>query len=158
MNPFDLAGPQFLGVFAVVAFLGLMAAWWIRRSYREPDGLPREEPELHPYEVAHLAGGATLAVNAALTHLVERGNLKFDEVGGWLRPSKALTAGAHPLEKAIFNSTYVEFKVNDARETAADAVGDMRRRLERLRLEMPADRAWRARIWSAAIMLAVAAF
>src|SRR5262245_14721939 len=122
MNPFDLPGPSFLGVFALVAFLGLMAAWWIRRSYREPDGQLREEPELHPYEVAHLAGGATLAVNAALTHLVEQGKLKFDEEGGWLRPSKALTAGAHPLEKAICGTAQVEFHVNDAREGAADAV------------------------------------
>ena len=57
MNPFDLTGPQFLGLYAVVALLALFVAVIVRLVCAGPsDPLP-EDPRLHPYEWAHLAGG-----------------------------------------------------------------------------------------------------
>jgi uncharacterized protein (TIGR04222 family) len=91
MNPFELLGPEFLAFYTV-----LLAGAWVVTSllarslagrgqlYRR-DLLPEEE--LHPYEVAYLAGGDDLAVEATLASLIH--NRKLDVEGGTLSWSVA---------------------------------------------------------------------
>ena len=71
MNPFDLRGPDFLVVYLVVFAVVMALAGLLRWYLRLPGGEPQlEVTELSPYEIAYLAGGENLAVNAAIARLV----------------------------------------------------------------------------------------
>jgi uncharacterized protein (TIGR04222 family) len=67
MNPFDLPGPEFLGLYAVLFVAAVTVAVFLRWYLRLPsDEPPRDGIELTAHEVAYLAGGPVLAVNAAM--------------------------------------------------------------------------------------------
>jgi hypothetical protein len=48
MGPFDLPGPQFLALYAVLVALGFLLAWLLRRSARAPRGTSASEKWLEP--------------------------------------------------------------------------------------------------------------
>jgi uncharacterized protein (TIGR04222 family) len=136
MDPFDLPGPQFLLLYAVLVALGFLLAWLLRRSARAPADELDHDPDLHPYEVAHLAGGPTQAVNAALARLIEAGVLKLDDKGEWLSRTGTELAPFHPLEQAILHGRPGDFKVKDARAAADLEVTRIEERLQEMGLEL----------------------
>src|SRR5262249_7894118 len=158
MTPFDLTGPEFLTLYAVVVGVAVVAGVLLRRSLRGPADPPLETPRLDPYEAAHLAGGATLAVNAAVARLVHADVLKLDESSGTLHRHGELPADAHPLEKAAYDANLEALTVRELRVAVAPEAAKIRERLEQLGLELPAEQASKARWWPVLLMLAVTAF
>src|SRR5262245_19086514 len=72
MNIFDLPGPQFLGVYAVLLVAGISVALMIR-SLRGPSAdANMKSLDLQPVEVALLAEGDEHAVRTALAGLAHR--------------------------------------------------------------------------------------
>src|SRR5262245_41771514 len=113
MNPFDLTGPQFIALYAGLAVFGVIVAAVLRYNLRTPADPYIEEPVLRPYEVAHLAGGATGAVNAALARMIQGQTLDFDEKSGKLLVRGPLLVGADPLEEAIIRTNDTAFTVKE---------------------------------------------
>jgi uncharacterized protein (TIGR04222 family) len=158
MNPFDLVGLQFLALYASLAAVALVLALGLRRLLRGPaDELP-EAPRLHPYTMAHLAGGPKQAVDAALTHLVESGVLKLGGKGDVLQLVGEAPEDAHPLEEAILASGDFAFSVKGARAAAARPAERIGVRLRKLGLEMAPTRAWVAGGVVPALLTAVVMF
>ncbi len=100
MNPFDISGPDFLRLYAVLLAVLVVVAAIVRHSLRTPaDGPGR--PQLDPYPTAYLAGGWQAAAEAAIVSLTARGILSLD-------PSERLVAVTvqpmlqHPVERAMF--------------------------------------------------------
>jgi uncharacterized protein (TIGR04222 family) len=74
MNPFDLPGPQFLGLFVVGGFVALLVAVGTKHflaSIGKPPADVRER--LRPEQLAYLVGGLERAVEAAVAALHHRG-------------------------------------------------------------------------------------
>ena len=159
MNPFDLPGPEFLKLFAVVALVAsvlsivlvILMRWWLGRdAYTSP---LEDNPDLGPYEVAYLSGGETLAINAATSDLIRRGLLVVDAEGGVirkgqreprLRRSDKRTKPADKLEKSIHGS--LSSDVGDSasflgiRPKVSKACDQIRERLEGYGLLITSDR------------------
>ena len=107
-NLFDAHGPQFLGFFAVALLVAVCIAavirWYMRRSVEEPFPEPLH---LDPYEVAYLAGGDEVAVNAALASLASRHMLIVDGNERRLSRQNSYVPGPlHPLEEAVFDAVH----------------------------------------------------
>jgi uncharacterized protein (TIGR04222 family) len=106
MNPYELDGPSFLGLYLLLLATTVVAAFVVRRLLRLPAAdAPESAVDLSPYEIAFLSGGARTATDAGIVRLVHRGVVQLDERKGLLgrRGGETLT-DAHPLEKAIFNA------------------------------------------------------
>jgi uncharacterized protein (TIGR04222 family) len=102
MSPFDLQGPAFLELYAVVFFGAVALAAFLRWALRPPAPDPwQETPALDPYEVAYLAGGQRLAINAALARLVHRGVFTVSHSHTYLTFRAELPPGAHRLEQRL---------------------------------------------------------
>lgn len=134
MNPFDWSGPVFLQAYIALATLAIVVALaWRHRLQSRRAG--ERSPELHPYEVAHLAGGAARTVDTALASLIEGGHVEYDE-SKYFHRREDLERSAHPLERALMGALSAPALISDLRRAAAPEVGNIRERLERLRLEM----------------------
>jgi len=73
MNPFDLAGPDFLGFYvkgaAAAALWAMGVRWYARRPHRLPPDLPVDK--VSGLELAYIAGGARHARKAAKAAALE---------------------------------------------------------------------------------------
>lgn len=80
MDPLNLTGPQFLGFFAIAFVVAMVIAAVLKRALRGGGGVPpREVMNLDPLEIAYLAGGTRLAINAAVAGLYQSGMLRVDK-------------------------------------------------------------------------------
>src|SRR5262245_27126155 len=105
MNPFDLPGPAFLTLYGILLAGAVVMALLLRRWLRQPPDDPAELPVLSPYEVAYLTGGEELAVNAALTRLVDEGVLDVDTGQRKVSMRTGMVGPVDPLERAILQAT-----------------------------------------------------
>jgi uncharacterized protein (TIGR04222 family) len=107
-DPFRLAGPQFLGYFAVVLVAATVLAWIIRCVFRRAadDGFLKPS-ELDPYEVAYLAGGRKATIDAAIASLASQSAVAVDAVNHRFTRLNGASAQAHlhPVENAILRAT-----------------------------------------------------
>ena len=163
MNPFDLRGPEFLTlyVFLFLGILGLAAA--LRWHWRQPADEPGPEAlDLAPFEVAYLAGGPTLAVNAAIARLVHEGALTVNASDRKLlrKEGGALSKGASRLEKAVFCEVDPGSRTGlaDVRQRVASDLEPIRQRLQHLGLVVADDGAVLARFVPLLLLLVVPAF
>jgi uncharacterized protein (TIGR04222 family) len=105
MHTWGISGPQFLliyGVLLAVTALFVVAAQ--RRVVAAPDRMGGV-PELDPYEIAYLNGGAALAATTAAANLLRGGFL--DKPQGepqqvHLIPIRQPPPSAHPVERTVF--------------------------------------------------------
>jgi uncharacterized protein (TIGR04222 family) len=104
-SPFDLRGPEFLKLYALLMAGGCIAAGLLRRLLRGPGGEPDAfDLQLDPYDAAYLNGGADAAITAAVATLLHRGDLKL-RVGSLLeRTGIQVPHGLHPVERAVFSN------------------------------------------------------
>jgi uncharacterized protein (TIGR04222 family) len=76
-NPFDLSGPEFLGVYGIAAVVAVVAGLVFRRLARD---VPADESEpaslADPFALAYLAGGRVRVADAAVFRLVRDGHLR----------------------------------------------------------------------------------
>src|SRR5262249_27370026 len=137
MNPLDLDGRTFLVLYAVLAGSAVIAAILLRRSLRQPGGEPDAEAlQRSPYEVAFLAEGEELAVNAALATLVQRQALAVNAADRKVTVVGELPPDAHPLERAVYVAAVGPDgqPIKDVRTAASPEVAGIRCRLEQLGL------------------------
>jgi len=163
MNPFDLPGPQFLGLYAALFVAGLAVAVFLRWALRQPSDEPDPDSfNLAPLDTAYLAGGASLAVNAAVSRLAHQGALTasasqrklFRKEGG------ALQRGATAFEKAIFDAVdpISGTAIADLRKEVTDELTPLRQRLQEAGLVVSDDQAAMARWLPLLLLLAVPLF
>jgi uncharacterized protein (TIGR04222 family) len=111
LNPLDLKGGSFLALYLALFFVAVIAVStlrWCLRSPGEGELDPPDGSSLHPYEIAWLAGGQVRAFDAAVTHLVTRGNLKYDSVQRCLEHQSKLSEKSHPFDKSIMAAVNVD--------------------------------------------------
>ncbi|HLL23406.1 MAG TPA: TIGR04222 domain-containing membrane protein, partial [Kofleriaceae bacterium] len=92
MNPFDLAGPEFLafwiaGCVATTVVVLLVRVHVARDRTRDPHDVVLGT--LHPTEAAYLVGGITRAIEAAVAGLHHEGRVAIDDAGLVTRTGKA---------------------------------------------------------------------
>ena len=145
MNPLDLKGPEFLQLYLGLAFIAVVIVRILQNALRGPN----EEPpppalDLDPYEVAFLAGRESLAADAALAALVQKGALQVDIDTDRVSVKNGLPEGrVHPLERAIFQEAskpQIEQTINLFRKTVAEYARPLRHKLRRLNLVLDDDR------------------
>jgi uncharacterized protein (TIGR04222 family) len=95
-----LPGPQFLAIYALVAFLAVMATWIVGQDNAERR-LPAVPARPDPYELAYLRGGAGGVVWMAIYALKRAGLVKLTD-GGELRPLGGAPP-AHRIEATALN-------------------------------------------------------
>jgi uncharacterized protein (TIGR04222 family) len=165
VNPFDLPGPDFLRLYLVV-FVAVMAmAGLLRWFLRLPGGDPQlDTNELSPFEIAYLAGGKNLALNAAIARLVHDDALALDTSHVNLKTTEAGAGGvavASDVEGAIMAAVATgalnQKSIDKVREEAAESLEPVRERLEDLGL-LVGDRQPIARIVPLAFVLLVVLF
>lgn len=100
MNPFDLPGPQFLALYAMLGILAVGAVYYLKQSAESGD--PVRLPSSDPYLIAYLRSGAVDAVRLGVAVLVDRkllaiGTSDTVSVREGVRPMH----GSNDLERAI---------------------------------------------------------
>jgi uncharacterized protein (TIGR04222 family) len=80
MNPLDLPGPEFLGLYAILAMAAIVAGFLLRRLV---EGFPvpgaAVASSLAAHEVAYLRGGFDAVAEAILATLIRRGAITADD-------------------------------------------------------------------------------
>jgi uncharacterized protein (TIGR04222 family) len=155
MNLFDLPGPVFLTFYGLLLAGAVVVALVLRRWLRQPSDEPAELPVLSPYEAAYLTGGDELAVNAALTRLVDEGILDVDAGQRKLTVRAGMAAPADPLEMAILQATKGNEgqPIKDVRAATMAELSRLRNRLLELGLLVSDDQACFARFLPAITVL-----
>jgi uncharacterized protein (TIGR04222 family) len=100
MNPFDLPGPQFLALYALLGIAAVGAVYYFKQQAES--GEPVRLPSSDPYVIAYLRGGAEEAIRLGVAVLVDRQLLAIgtgDTVS--VREGVRPTHGSNDLERAI---------------------------------------------------------
>lgn len=163
MNPFDLPGPEFLQLFAVVLGMAVIVALLVRWLLRQPGGVPPAQAyDLAPYEIAYLSGGAALAIDAAIVRLVQKGVLFLDVGARRLSQRSAVTlpAGSHPLEQAVHRAASQDIgtRVESVRDKTTAVADELREPLDELGLLIPHERLGLVRLVPGLVVLAATLF
>lgn len=77
LNPFEMVGPQFLGFFAVIFCIALLAGIFLRKRLVVASPLKEEDVQLHAAELAYLNGGRRQVVLALLAAMIQQGSLEL---------------------------------------------------------------------------------
>jgi uncharacterized protein (TIGR04222 family) len=112
MNPFDLPGPQFLALYAMLGMVVVWAVYALKQSAEA--GEPGRLPVSDPYVIAYLRGGAHEAVGLGIAVLVDRQLLAIgtgDTVT--LRDGVTPMHGSNDLERAILQQSVVPVHPRD---------------------------------------------
>jgi len=126
MNPFDISGPDFLRLYAVLLAVLVVVAGVVRHSLRTPADDPGRL-QLDPYQTAFLAGGYQAAAEAAMVALTARGVLNLDP--GWrLQAVTEQPMLQHPVEQAIFAAAAATTPGSVGASQSGSARGRTRRR------------------------------
>ncbi len=103
MNPLDFRGPVFLQFYALCFVVAVVVAFVLRSILRRAaDDNSDLKTQLHPIELALLAGGHWRALQVAVVSLVQRQQIHLGK-GGTIRAEEgaAIDLKAPPLEGAI---------------------------------------------------------
>jgi uncharacterized protein (TIGR04222 family) len=145
VNPFNLAGPEFLLfylIFSVTVLTGACIYWHVRTSRADVPVLT------NPYEIAYLRDGPSEAIRVAVIGLIERGVLTADE----LRVVRTVEGREAGLIDRFERKIAEYFSTRGAADTAAKSdalqalLQPIKERLERdgliLNEELSAIRTW----------------
>lgn len=160
MNPFNLAGPQFLVFYGVLAALvlsaGIALRWWLRTP-ADDDGT--DASGLSPYEVTYLAGAEAATLDAAIARLVQRDVLTASASNRTLaRSTRPLSERATAVEQAIHEAVGDSVSGTDVvkvREKSEWAMRPLKRQLQELGLVVSNGDDWSARFLPLLLFLCV---
>jgi uncharacterized protein (TIGR04222 family) len=132
-NPLDWRGPEFLRFYSLVLPVCIAAAAWLRWKLREPSETRNEtDTNLDAYAVAFLNQGKVLAVNTAMTSLIDRKILEAEPSEGKISAKAPLPPESHPLEKAVYDAvTPAGEKIAEVRRAARWALERISEQLKR---------------------------
>jgi uncharacterized protein (TIGR04222 family) len=158
INPFDLAGPEFLNAYMVLLGAALVAVGLIRWTYA-PRGSLDHVPALDQYDIAYLNDGTQRTADTAIVTLIERKVIELN-VEQNLVAIGTLHEKAHPVEKIVYEASQRPggVKVNVARQAAEYVVGNIRERLESVGLIADKAENWTRATLPMLILLALSAF
>jgi uncharacterized protein (TIGR04222 family) len=164
VNPFNLAGPQFLVFYAIIGAISIVAALFVRMAMRGNEPVGADLTKLNSYEIAALARGVPGVLQAGVAGLVASGRLKMkiEPARKWGpitfgTPECHLTANANAtsnnsVEEAMLDAARnyaTPDKVAEAAKPAAERVVELLQ-IKRL-LESP-DSFRAARWWPVAMV------
>lgn len=162
MSPFELPGPEFLALYCGLLVGTTLVAVVLRQLLRGPFDLPAAGlPDLDPYETAYVAGGPTLAFDAAITSLVQRKLLALGPGDGLIRRTVGAVPGLHRVEAAILRAVPDPARTETVATARAEAEGELSRlgqRPESAGLVLEPGRAALARYLPAALLLLLLGF
>ncbi len=151
MSVFDLNGPAFLGVYAVLLFVTVI--WSVRRRQRVLDkfSLPgaAETRLTDPYEIAYLAGGAPRCAQLVVVKLIQCGAVKWERTR-ILRESRLVAVGQveqdfNAIERTLFISMLSHGKkgmaLDDVSRLVSTKLSGIESRLAKLGLRPTASEA-----------------
>ena len=151
LGPFDLRGPEFLGLFVGLFVAAIVATCVVRSRWRDVPA--NDDRELLPEEVACLAHGPSGAIRATLAGMLDSGELAGREKNSWSSGARNLllekVADAAPLSGGVARAVREAFR-GDA-TTLADVERDpgvvaeadaLRRRLQDRGWLLDDDRLW----------------
>ena len=161
VNPFDLAGPEFLALYIVVLVAACLLAYILRRSAAGRDldsGL--RGVSLDAYEAAYLSGGAKVATETAIATLVSGNVFRLSFVDNTLSPIAGAPRSSHPFEQVVYRivESGEATTVNGIRRKAAAAADKIATRLKTLGLVIVDEQKVRAQILPVIIMVMVLIF
>lgn len=111
-NPYDLRGPEFLGLYIVLGGCAFAAAGAMRWANRPPLSGPPVN-DLDAYELAYLNGGAVLAANLAVTSLVQKKAIKVSD--GKVQATGSRPGDLHPVEQSVYLTATSGRKMSEIR-------------------------------------------
>lgn len=106
MNPFNLSGPEFLVLYALVTLGAFGLAWLTRVSMSvadEPGAAPSRD--LTSEEIAYLAGSDAMVINASMAKLVHGGIIAQNPETKVLESRQGLPASPTSLDRVIYDAT-----------------------------------------------------
>ncbi len=131
VNPFNWKGPDFLLLFFLTCAFSFTAAAILRWKWREPSDPGNEDfSSMDPYSAAFLNGGKILAVNTAISSLVDCKMVRVDADDQRLFSIAPIDTDAPPLEKAIHVAASSGEKIPQVREAAKPVVTAMMEQLQ----------------------------
>ena len=132
MNPFDLAGPQFLQFYMFLGCVALTVLYYARRI-SESGSIPRIDYS-DPYLIAYLRGGEKEAARVAVVSLVDRGLLRL--LGDRLEVTNEATVVRRSIETAILSRAKLSTNLEGLLESASIKAGckEYQDKLQQLRL------------------------
>lgn len=162
MNPFDLRGPEFLGLYVIVLAGACLLAYILRKS---ATGFDRDNAlrgaSFDAYEAAYLRGGAKLATETAIATLVRSNLFQLSAVDDTL----SAIAGpprfsSHPFERAVYSivESGEAGTVKSIRTKAPAAANKIPTRLKALGLVINEEQKARAQTLPVIIMVMVLLF
>lgn len=162
VNPFDLPGPTFLGLYVIVLAAACLLAYILRRSAAGPDlDSALRVASLDAYEAAYLSGGAKLATETAIATLVRSNLFQLSFVDN----SLSAIAGpprfsSHPFERAVYSivESGEASTVKSIRTKAAAAANKIAGRLKALGLVINDEQKTRAQTLPVIIVVMVVLF
>jgi uncharacterized protein (TIGR04222 family) len=102
MNVFDLRGPEFLEFYVIILAGAVVVGVILRCRLRSPGGSVSDiDPPLDPYEIAYLAGGPQMAVDAAIACLIHTGALGLTTSSSNFKTGEAQTESRYPLQQSL---------------------------------------------------------
>ena len=106
MNPFNLSGPEFLVLYALVTLGAFGLAWLTRVSMSVGDdpAAPTSR-DLTSEEIAYLAGGDAMVINASMAKLVHGGIIAQNPETKVLESRQGLPASPTSLDRVIYDAT-----------------------------------------------------
>jgi uncharacterized protein (TIGR04222 family) len=161
MNPFDLSGPEFLGLYGILLFLTLVVAVCLRRGLRASgDEAPELASQLDPYDIAYLAGKEERAVNAAMANLIHKEVLKANTAERKIEVRDLFAKPEHRLERAVYVAAHGEGgkPIKDVREEVNAVAARPAERLKAMGLLVDDATAWAVRFWPTFLVLLLAGF
>lgn len=114
MDPFNAAGPSFLGFYFVSAVVLWLIAHSVKQALRTPADEPSMSVDLDPFEIAYLDGGDNKLADTVLANLVHRGILRVGSISNVVTRVGTLPADATELEKAVFEAAESPFDTGRA--------------------------------------------
>ena len=133
VNPLDLQGPQFLGLYIVLLIAAAVVAAGLQALLRQPGGDGSGyAPGLDAYEAAYLAGGPERVADAGLLALAGRDVLFIERVSRMFRVHQPLPPMSHPVEQALFAAAPASLE--QMRKVAGRAITPIRDRLREMGL------------------------
>ncbi|MEI6234992.1 MAG: TIGR04222 domain-containing membrane protein, partial [Planctomycetota bacterium] len=130
-SPLDYTGPDFLVFFSILCASAIIGLLVFQFSMRSPGGLPPEQPNLSPDEIAFLAGFEARYVQTQVARLMRDGVLVIDPKRKVLaadtanKPDRKL----EPHDRALVNYFKTSFKIRDAHFVVKPQLEAIRARL-----------------------------
>lgn len=161
VNPFDLPGPSFLGLYVIVLAAACLLAYILRKSATGFDrDLALRGANLDAYEAAYLSGGARLATETAIATLVRGKVFRLSSVDNTLSAIAGPPRFSHPFEQAVYRmgESGEGSTVKGIRTKAAAAANKIAARLKGLGLIINDEQNIRVQTLPAIIVLMVLLF